>query len=140
MEHGAGVEFTVWADLDVGVDHHTGMDGAAGSNLHIGPDHHERAHMAAHANNGARVDHGAGVDARGRAPARVEHFERLGEAKAGIGQGNPGQAPLACQLLQRLRPLTAGRDQHRARAGVGQGRRQGVAGLEKSQLPGPGLV
>ena len=116
------------------------MDGAAGSNLHIGSDHHERAHMAAHAHNSARVDHGAGVDARGRAPARVEHFERLGEAEAGIGQGNPGQAPLACQLLQRLRPLTASRDQHGARAGDGQGRRQGVAGLEKSQLPGSGLV
>jgi hypothetical protein len=93
--------------------------------------------MAAHANNGARVDHGAGVDAGARAPARVEHFERLGEAKAGIGQGNPGQAPLACQLLQRLRPLAAGRDNTALAPVSVRAAARALPGSRKASCPAP---
>ena len=88
------------------------------------------ADMDARCNDGPRFDHGAGMDAGGWPLAGIEGIEGLGKGQARIAQGHPGQA-LARGLLLQLRVLG---DQQGAGPAAGQGRRQGVAGLQKTEL------
>ena len=130
MQHGAGVELTALTHLHIAVDHHAGMEDRASPDAAARRHHPMGADMDAGADGGAGLNHGAGVDAGGRPLAGVEGVEGLGKGQARIAEGHPGQA-LGCGLLLQLRILG---DQQGAGTAAGQGRRQGMARFEKTQL------
>jgi hypothetical protein len=96
--------------------------------------------VGSHADYGAWIDHGTGVDASGGLAAGVERSEGLGKSQARISQGDPGQAPLKGLLLQGCGLIAARWQQNGSGVAAGQGGSQGVAWFQKSELIGLGLI
>ena len=84
--------------------------------------------------------HGAGGDACRQGCGRKQRLQRLGEAQPRVGQGRPGQAAGAGQLLQCLGRLVPGGQQHGGGAAAVQGCAERVARFEEADLGGTGLV
>jgi hypothetical protein len=96
--------------------------------------------VGSHADYGAWIDYGTGVDASGGLAAGVESSEGLGKSQARISKGDPGQAPLQGLLLQGCGLIAARWQQNGSGVAAGQGGGQGVAGFQKSELIGLGLI
>ena len=77
--------------------------------------------MGSHANYGAWIDNGTGVDASGGLAAGVERSEGLGKSQAWISKGDPGQASLLGQLLPGWGLVAAGWQQDGSGVAAGQG-------------------
>lgn len=99
------------------------------------PHNHPGTHVHPRPQPGGSIDNGAGVDPGWRTGTGIQGLQGLGEPQARIGQGRPGQAPLAGLTLQ----LSVEGEQHGGGVTGSEGRGHGMARLQKRQLTGTGL-
>ena len=130
------MDFTSFRQLHVLVEDSAGMQGAAFSdgaglaNYHMGPD------VNPGADGGTGIHHRSGMNPRWFGLAGVQAVEGFGKGEPGILEGNPSQALGGGDLLQ----LRIWRQEHGRCPGVSKREGQGIAPLQKAQLPRRGLV